>query len=119
MNKKEVVINDSKFILSYFSDDSQVKYIDNLNVYRTIVVAYQPTYETEPQALDRIRSAETSLLREVENLIEENQDFYSHFDYNFDYGFVGRTTHLGRDNGREIVISMELTIDIKLKKGAN
>ncbi len=116
MNKKEVILNGTKFIISYFSDENQVQYIDELNVYRTIVVLYQPVRDNEYQAMNIIKSNEHSLLQEVMQLVEANQNFYKHFNYNFEYGFVGRTTQLGKDRtGQELVISIELTIDIRLK----
>lgn len=115
MEALEKTINGNLFKILYFKDESSLSEINSLNDYNVIQVHYNPTkLVSELEAFSLIQECKNELLKEIKMIVENNQDFYKHFNY--EYYFSSKSTELGIVNYKYYVIDIILRIKTSLKE---
>lgn len=90
MNRKDVFVDGRKFVITYPNKD--VEYYKNRKFHGIIDVLYYPEQAMKGEHAENIvEEHKPFLLQQVLQIIEENRDFYDHFEVDDDFTITGYT----------------------------
>jgi hypothetical protein len=112
--QKEIFIEGYSFLIEYNDRETTLDRINKANCGRLLWVKFTPkTQLTEIQCIELLERLESNLLSEVNNVVNENKDFYNNFIVS--NNFNRRTFDLYRQLNKVYVISMLIYLKIKMK----